>query len=99
LESLLPPIVRKILLRGFLGLAGAVVAVYFADGAQIRVRLATGGAAETYDSVNVIYAAGLKNSKYEVYAGQPTQQTCTLFPQLGYTPCWYLRRHPMQMID
>jgi len=97
----LPPIVRKILLRGVLGLAGAVVAVYLADSAQIRVRLATGGAAETYDSVNVIYAAGLKNSKYEVYAGQPMPQTCTrsLFPQLGYTPCWYLRRHPMQMID
>lgn len=97
----MPPIVRKILLRGILGILAAVVLTYFVDAAQIRMRLASGGAAKTYDSVNVIYAAGLKNSKYEVYADQPAPQTCTrsLFPQRGYTPCWYLRRHTMQMID
>ncbi len=97
----MPPIVRKILVRGFLGLLGAVVVAYVLDAIQVRIRLATGGPEKAYDSVNVIYGAGLKGNKYEIYADQPETQTCTrsLFPQMGYSPCWYLRKHTMQMLD
>ena len=96
-----PLIVKKVLVRGFLGLIGALLVAYVVDAVQVRIRLATGGAAKAYDSVTVVYAAGLKNSKYEVYSGAPETETCsrTLFPQMGYSPCWYLRRHTMQMLD
>jgi len=97
----LPPIVKKILVRGFLGLLGAAVVAYLLDAVQIRIRLAMGGPAKVYDTVNVLYAVGLKGGKYEIYADQPDAETCSrsLFPQMGYAPCWYLRRQEMKMLD
>jgi hypothetical protein len=97
----LPPVIKKILVRGFLGLLSATVVLYIVDAVQVRVRLATGGAARAYDTVTVVYAAGLKGNKYEVYAGDPDLVTCSrsIFPQMGYSPCWYLRENTMQVID
>jgi hypothetical protein len=97
----LPPVLKKILVRGFLGLLGAVVVLYVADAIQIRIRLATGGTARAYDSVSVLYAAGLKDNKMEIYADQPQMQTCSrsIFPQLGYSPCWYVRQNTTQMLN
>ncbi|HTZ73758.1 MAG TPA: hypothetical protein VMB47_07550 [Candidatus Aquilonibacter sp.] len=97
----MPPIVKKILVRGFLGLLGTAVVAYVLDAIQVRIRLATGGPSRAYDTVTVLYAAGLKGGKYEIYSDQPDSETCTrsLFPQLGYQPCWYLRRQSMKMLD
>ena len=97
----MPPIVKKIIVRGSLALLAAIVLAYIVDAIQVRVRLAMGGPAKAYDTVTVLYAAGLKDSKLEIYSGQPDVETCarTLFPQMGYSPCWYLRKHTMQMLD
>jgi hypothetical protein len=97
----LPPIVRKILVRGFLGLLGLVVVVYVIDAIQVRIRLAMGGPGKAYDTVTVLYAAGLKGGKYEIYSDEPDAETCSrsLFPQIGYAPCWYLRQESMKMLD
>jgi len=40
------------------------------------------------------YAVKQKSGKLEYYFEQPQAQQCshTLFPQMGYTPCWYLQR-------
>jgi len=40
------------------------------------------------------YAVKQKSGKLEYYFDQPQVQQCshTLFPQMGYTPCWYLQR-------
>lgn len=97
----MPPIVKKIIVRGAIGLLAAVVIAYVADAIQVRVRLATGGPANAYGTVTVLYAAGLKGSKYEIYTDQPDVETCAraLFPQMGYPPCWYLREHAMRMLD
>jgi hypothetical protein len=96
-----PPIVKKIIVRGVIGLVVAAVIAYVVDAIQVRVRLAAGGAANAYGTVTVLYAAGLKGSKYEIYTDQPDVETCTrtLFPQMGYLPCWYLRKHSMKMLD
>jgi hypothetical protein len=98
---LAPPVVKKILLRGAIRLVAAFVVGYVVDAVQVRVRLAEGGSASAFDTVTVLYAAGLKGGKYEVYAGDPETETCSrsLFPQMGYAPCWYLRRNTMQMLD
>lgn len=97
----MPPIVKKIIARGSLALLAAIVLAYIADAIQVRVRLAMGGPEKAYDTVTVLYAAGLKGSKYEIYGDQPDAETCarTLFPQLGYSPCWYVREHTMKMLD
>lgn len=97
----MPPIVRKIIVRGVIVLLVAAVLAYVVDAIQVRVRLATGGPAKAYSTVTVLYAAGLKGSKYEIYTDQPDIETCAraLFPQMGYSPCWYLREHSMKMLD
>jgi hypothetical protein len=97
----LPPIIKKILVRGFLGLLGAVVVLYVVDAIQIRIRLATGGTARAYDTVTVLYAAGLKGSKMEIYTDMPQLETCAraIFPQMGYAPCWYVRQNTTQMLN
>lgn len=97
----MPSIVKKIIVRAAIGLVAATLVAYIVDAIQVRVRLATGGPAKAYDTVTVLYAAGLKGSKYEIYTDQPDSETCsrTLFPQMGYSPCWYLREHAMRMLD
>jgi len=96
-----PPIVKKIIVRGLLSLIAAAVLLYVADAIQVRVRLAMGGPQKAYDTVIVLYAAGLKDSKFEIYGDQPDTETCAraLFPQLGYSPCWYVREHTTKMLD
>jgi hypothetical protein len=100
-EDLAPAIMKKILLRAAVALLAALLLAYVGDAIQVRVRLAQGGPSSAYDTVTVVYAAGLKNSKMEVYADNPQQVTCsrTLFPQMGYSPCWYVRGHSTEMLD
>jgi hypothetical protein len=97
----LPPIIKKILVRGFLGLIGAAVVIYVLDAIQIRVRLSLGGSQKAYDTVTVLYESPMKGNKLEIYADSPETQTCarSLFPQMGYSPCWYVRSHAVQMLD
>lgn len=100
-DDLAPPIVKKIFVRGALGLLGAIVVLYAIDCLQIRVRLWRAGAESAYGTVTVMYGAGLKGGKYDLYTDQPDEETCAraLFPQMGYAPCWYLREHTTQMIN
>ncbi|HEY2383309.1 MAG TPA: hypothetical protein VGK48_19210 [Terriglobia bacterium] len=52
-------------------------------------------------SVRRYYTVGLKNGKTEFYYVDPENQTCanSIFPHLGYSPCWYLRRHNTKEIS
>ena len=97
----MPPIIKKILVRGFLGMIGAIILLYVADAIQVRIRLATGGTDRAYDTVTVLYASGLKGNKMEIYTDLPQSVTCAraIFPQMGYLPCWYVRQHTTQMLD
>jgi len=51
--------------------------------------------------IQVYYAVGLKNSKVEYMRADPETQTCvhSLFPHLGYQPCWYVNRHRRKLIE
>lgn len=42
-----------------------------------------------------------KNNKTEFAFETPVTETCvhSLFPHLGYKPCWYLARHSEQRIN
>ena len=91
----------RVLSYGIAGLLALILVMYVVDSIQIRIRLAAGGPQSAYDSIDILYAAALKGSKYQVYADQPVKETCakSLFPQLGYSPCWYLRRNKMEMLN
>lgn len=97
----MPLTAKKFLVRGLLLLIGALVVVYAIDAVQVRIRLAMGGSSKAYDTVNVLYATPLKGGNYEIFSDQPEAESCSrsIFPQMGYEPCWYLRRRPIKIIE
>lgn len=76
----------------------AILAIIFlADAVSLRLRR------EPLASVNVqrYYALHKNKQKPTFMFDEPETQTCvrSLFPHLGYPPCWYLRRRAEQRID
>lgn len=89
---------RSQCILGALGLAAILLAVVYAgDWLALRYR------ADPYDAVTVrrYYALHKGRGKVNFMFAEPQNQTCvrSLFPHAGYTPCWYLSRHPEQRID
>jgi hypothetical protein len=71
---------------------------YAADWVQFRIR---GRDALSIVPVRVLYAVQQKNGKTEFLFRPPEVETCanSLFLHAGYSPCWYLRRHPERRIQ
>jgi hypothetical protein len=93
---------KAILVRLLLAAVVALAIFYAGDYAYLRLRIARANQAAVLGSVEVhrYDAVTLKNGKVQYYAEDPVTQTCvrSLFPHLGYTPCWYLNRHTIQYI-
>lgn len=89
--------IQRIVLRS----AGATVLlfglIYAGDYTFLRLRRAQFGVV----TVESHYEIHEKNGKTEFDYNPPAPATCvhSLFPHLGYQPCWYLRRHPDQKIE
>jgi hypothetical protein len=87
--------------RRMLVSAIVLLAILFAgDYASVRLRAAYPRFGSAYDSVRIVrlLAIPLKNGRteYQLDALQPNVTvTCvrSLFPHLGYEPCWYVRRN------
>jgi hypothetical protein len=94
-------VVSKILWRAFIAAIVACCVLFAADYGVLRYRMARGGQAAATDTVTVVYGAPLKDGRVELYADQPQTETCarSIFPHLGYSPCWYARRHPTQIVN
>ena len=79
----------------------ALVALYAGD--YFSVRYGIPGKRQTFGSVQVqtMYAVRQKDNRIEYSLGDTVTQTCvwSLFPQMGYTPCWYLSGHAKKRID
>jgi hypothetical protein len=84
--------------RAILGLFGLALLLYAGDAISLRMRLPAG-----LDSVPVqpYYAIPQKDGKTEFVLADPETLTCahSLFPQLGYKPCWYVSRHRQVRMD
>jgi len=52
-------------------------------------------------TVTISYSVMKKSGKPDYYFQPPQAETCvrSIFPHLGYTPCWYLRRHTSEQIN
>ena len=51
--------------------------------------------------VNTLYAIPQKGSKTDYEPGDPVIETCvnSIFPHMGYNPCWYVNRHRNQQVS
>jgi hypothetical protein len=67
--------------------------LYIGDYARLRYKIGKNNGLGSV-TVQSDYAVKQKSGKLEYYFDQPQVQQCshTLFPQMGYTPCWYLQR-------
>jgi hypothetical protein len=76
-----------------LGILGAGALVYLGDYATFLLR------GEPLDQLTVTryMAAPLKGDKTAYYFEGTGPMSCSksVFPQSGWSPCWYLRRHPL----
>jgi hypothetical protein len=77
------------------------VLAYAGDWTCLRYRSWKRG--DAFDSVTVtqVYVIHEKNGKTEYQYDPPQEQVCvrSLFPHFGYSPCWYVRRHPEKQIE
>jgi hypothetical protein len=88
------PRVVTILARLLIAAAITLLVVYAADSLILRLRTNQTSSV----TVRPYLAVPEKGSRVEFMFQAPREQTCVnaLFPHLGLTPCWYLRRHTEQ---
>src|ERR1700691_4334196 len=90
------------LLRRIAILVVAIVAIYYV-GEFISIKYRIPASREPLGTVQVtkLYAVLQKDGKTEYEAGEPETQTCvnSIFPHLGYSPCWYVERHKVQQVN
>ncbi|HUP04261.1 MAG TPA: hypothetical protein VMU19_09745 [Bryobacteraceae bacterium] len=79
----------------------SLAALYGGDYVAARFRIPNNR--QTLGSVQVrtSYAVTLKSGKVEYTLGDWETETClrSLFPHLGYQPCWRLRRNPVKVVQ
>lgn len=75
--------------------------VYTGDYALVRFRIPRSRNPFGSVTVQVSYSVMKKDGKPDYYFQPPQVETCvrSLFPHLGYPPCWYLTRHTNQQIN
>ena len=86
-------------MRWAIGVVVSAAAFFFGDEAMVRTRVP--GSLGTVQ-VQPYYAVREKNGKIEYDFNVPAEmQTCTrsLFPHMGYSPCWYVERHRQKRIE
>jgi hypothetical protein len=74
-----------------------VIVLYIGDYTALRLR----GEPTATVQINKVYAVPQKSGKTEFEPGEPETQTCvnSIFGHLGYSPCWYVRRHRNQQVN
>jgi hypothetical protein len=80
-----------------LGLSGLYVGDYLSARYRIPDDRQTLGSVQ----VKTLYAVRQKSGRIEYSLGDTETEPCvrSLFPHLGYIPCWYLRRHATKRIE
>jgi len=95
------PKLKRVLGIAVLGMAVVAAVVYVLDYGVFRIRVAANW--NPYGSVTVdpYYAVAQKSGKTQFIFQEPQPQTCihALLPHSGFSPCWYLSRHPEPRTD
>jgi hypothetical protein len=78
-----------------------LVVVYAGEDLSVRYRIPKDR--EPFGAVEVqrYFAVHLKSGKTEINYDKSENEVCTnsIFPHLGFNPCWYVRQHTRKMID
>jgi hypothetical protein len=90
-----------VLLRVVAAVILLVGLIYVGDYLSVRYRIPKGRDPFSTVTMQPYYAIHEKNGRTEYDFGRPQIQMCvrSLFPHLGYSPCWYVNRHTQQRID
>ena len=91
---------KKYVLRALLAFVASLVVLYAFDYLVVRYRAAYNHSGGPFGSVDVYTAVTMKNGSVQLYYRLPQAVTCvhSVFPHLGYTPCWYLSYSTVKMI-
>ena len=75
--------------------------LYIGDYLSVRYRIPKSRSQFRVVKIQRYYAVGLKSHKTDFMFLPPENQVCvhSLFPHLGYSPCWYLSRRNVKRID
>ena len=91
------PILRRFLL----GILVALAFGYLGDDLIIRYRVRRNSNVYGQVTVHRLGAIPEKNGRMEYVPEPPVVETCihSLFPHIGYLPCWYLSRKTEQRVN
>ena len=83
-------------------LLASLALLWVGDYVSVQHRTAHKTSSDPVETIRVrpVYAIARKDGKDEFDFGDPQIQTCihSLFPHLGYSPCWYVVRHSQRPI-
>lgn len=83
-------------------LIAAIVVLYVGDYLFVRYRMTKNRIGDPFESLKIepTFAIPHKNGSAEIVIGDPQVETCvhSLFPHMGYAPCWYLNRTSKNII-
>ncbi len=79
----------------------AAALLYAGDYLSLHFRIPGNRPQFSQIQVQPYYAISEKNNKTEFLSAAPQLVTCahSIFPQIGYKPCWYVQRNINQRID
>lgn len=91
----------KLVKRTFLTIGLLLTLLYAGDDLSVRYRIPS--SRDPFGVVKVVpyYAVPQKDHKTEFIFAEPQTETCvhSLFPHLGYSPCWYTGTKKQKRID
>jgi hypothetical protein len=92
---------KRIALRATIVLVTMLGVVYAGDYCVVRYRVPNDRYPFAQVVVQPFYVIHQKNGKIDYERGEPENDQCirSLFPHMGYAPCWYLSRHTEKHID
>jgi hypothetical protein len=89
----------KVIVLSFLA---SLVLIYIGDYLFVRFRMTRNLSGDPFETRMVERAYGLphKNGSAEIVTDPPEAETCvhSIFPHMGYEPCWYLNRNSKNII-
>ncbi|HUJ32202.1 MAG TPA: hypothetical protein VLY23_13040 [Candidatus Acidoferrum sp.] len=94
---------RKIVFRALAAILASAALLYAGDYVSVRYRLSKNTPGDPLETVQVqrMYAIPHKDGRQEFAFGEPGPETCvhSIFPHLGYPPCWYLKKNAQKPIS
>lgn len=93
-----PKVARRALIAGIVLLG----VLYAGDYVSAKHRILKNTPGDPLEAVKIqpMYVIPHKDGQAEYVFGDPQTQTClhSLFPHLGYSPCWYVKKHTQQTV-